>query len=91
MFEFLKNTHMGGLTGMAFTVVSTGQRIELDFGPLSQSERNSATKKEFENNPRSANAEVRIYSKDGNLEFNRSNMSVEEFFDLVSQAGINYS
>lgn len=87
MFELLKNTHMGGLSGFAMTL-SNGRRIEVDFGPLSESEGKNRTKKEFEHNMRSSNAEVRIYEDGQQRPYETlSNCTPEQFFGIYQAQG----
>ena len=55
MFDFLKPGK-----GYAITL-SNGRRIEVDFGPLSHSEKINSSQKECDHSPASRDAEIRVY------------------------------
>lgn len=58
MFDFLKPGK-----GYAITL-NNGRRIEVDFGPMSRSEKNNSSQKECDHSPASRDAEIRVYMPD---------------------------
>ncbi len=57
MFDFLK-------PGKGFAITfNSGNRVEIDFGPLSHSEKKNASQKECDHSPASRNCEFRFYRK----------------------------
>ena len=57
MFDMLKPGK-----GYAMTFAN-GTRVEVDFGPMSRSEKINSSQRECDNAPASRNAEIRVYRK----------------------------
>lgn len=78
MFDFLK-------PGKGFSLTfDDGRRIEVDFGPMSRSEKLNSSQKECDHQPASRDAEIRIYLPgETQPSFVRNNCSVENFADIV--------
>lgn len=87
MFDFLKPGK-----GYAMTL-DNKTRIEVDFGPMSNSEKKNSSQRECDHSPASRNAEIRVYVPgDGSKpSLVRNNATVEDFFDIIKQAGTNYA
>ena len=84
MFQLIKSQHVGGLTG--FAIVKGTKRFEVSFGPMSASERQNASKKEFEANPASSTAEIAIYDvASGKHEGTFRHQSANDFTKLLEE------
>jgi hypothetical protein len=79
MFDLLKPGK-----GFALTF-KDGKRVEIDFGPMSHSEKVNSTQKECDHSPASRDAEVRVYTP-GNTAptFMRGNVTVEDLITILA-------
>jgi len=81
MFDMLKPGK-----GYAMTLAN-GTRIEVDFGPMSQSEKVNSSQKECDVSPQSRDAEIRIYEPGSGVtpSFIRGNSSVDDLADIMQE------
>jgi hypothetical protein len=78
MFNFLKPGK-----GYAITFAN-GRRVEVDFGPMSRSEKKNSSQKECDHSPASRNAEIRVYMPGETMpSLVRANCTAEEFADIL--------
>jgi len=81
MFDLLK-------PGKGFAITfDNGRRVEVDFGPMSQSEKVNSSQKECDTFPQSMNAEIRSYEKgDTKPSFVRNYATAEDLANILHLA-----
>ncbi len=80
MFDYLKPGK-----GYAITF-RDGRRIEVDFGPMSRSEKINASQRECDHSPASRDAEIRVYmpGDGGTPSFVTFNATPEDFVTILA-------
>ena len=79
MFKLLKPS-----VGFVLTF-DNGHTVEVDFGPMSESEKKNASKKECEMNSASGDAEVRHYGPRGERIQRYENVKTNEFANFINE------
>lgn len=82
MFDLLK---LGKGYSMTF---DSGRRVEVDFGPMSNSEKVNSSQKECDHAPASSDAEIRVFEPgDGSKpSFVRNNAKLEDLASILNDA-----
>jgi len=69
---------------------ASGLKLEVDFGPMSESNNKTVSKREFEHSPKGTNAELRLFNKNGERVANEAGQTVEEMVDLCNRVVLLY-
>lgn len=84
MFDMLKPGK-----GYAITFAN-GNRVEVDFGPMSRSEKFNSSQKECDHQPASRDAEIRVYVPDNQVPSETYyNTSAEDLINILKNVDLN--